>query len=137
LVGKLNCDRRCGDGSTRSGVQFPKLRTTDSWTCLEPAMSQAANVLKDHISQFRSEVQNPRWSGIASRLLWALDALLTVAILFKVPCTYPVCFLAESLDTEIDWKAYMEQVAQIVQGERDYALIKGGTGPLWYGHSNE
>jgi hypothetical protein len=36
------------------------------------------------------------------------------------------------VDTEIDWKAYMEQVAQFLAGERDYAVIKGGTGPLWY-----
>lgn len=35
-------------------------------------------------------------------------------------------------DTEIDWKAYMEQVSQFVAGERDYTLIKGGTGPLVY-----
>lgn len=35
-------------------------------------------------------------------------------------------------DTEIDWQAYMEQVAQYLAGERDYARIKGGTGPLVY-----
>ena len=35
-------------------------------------------------------------------------------------------------DTEIDWVAYMEQVAQFVNGERDYTQIKGGTGPLVY-----
>jgi alpha-1,3-mannosyltransferase len=28
----------------------------------------------------------------------------------------------------------MEQVEQYLAGERDYALIKGGTGPLWYLH---
>ncbi|RYP13276.1 hypothetical protein DL765_006950 [Monosporascus sp. GIB2] len=35
-------------------------------------------------------------------------------------------------NTEIDWNAYMEQVSQYVSGERDYTLIKGGTGPLVY-----
>ena len=35
-------------------------------------------------------------------------------------------------DTEIDWTAYMQQVAQYVKGERDYAKIEGGTGPLVY-----
>lgn len=35
-------------------------------------------------------------------------------------------------DTEIDWVAYMEQIAQFVSGERDYTKIEGGTGPLVY-----
>ncbi|KAH6673978.1 dolichyl-P-Man:Man(5)GlcNAc(2)-PP-dolichyl mannosyltransferase [Plectosphaerella plurivora] len=52
--------------------------------------------------------------------LLAFDALLCIAVLFKVPYT------------EIDWKAYMEQVEQFVGGERDYAKIQGGTGPLVY-----
>ena len=32
------------------------------------------------------------------------------------------------VDTEIDWRAYMQQVEQYRNGERDYALIKGDTG---------
>ena len=36
------------------------------------------------------------------------------------------------LDTEIDWVAYMQQIQQYINGERDYAMIKGDTGPLVY-----
>ncbi|RDW69607.1 putative glycosyltransferase family 58 protein [Coleophoma cylindrospora] len=53
-------------------------------------------------------------------LLLAFDALLCVLIVWKIPYT------------EIDWKAYMEQVEQYHAGERDYTQIKGGTGPLVY-----
>jgi alpha-1,3-mannosyltransferase len=35
-------------------------------------------------------------------------------------------------DTEIDWMAYMEQINEFVSGQRDYTLIRGGTGPLVY-----
>jgi alpha-1,3-mannosyltransferase len=34
------------------------------------------------------------------------------------------------LDTEIDWKAYMEEVEGFISGERDYTKINGCTGPL-------
>ncbi|KAL8737559.1 MAG: hypothetical protein Q9181_001574 [Wetmoreana brouardii] len=36
------------------------------------------------------------------------------------------------LYTEIDWEAYMQQASQYLNGERDYTMIKGGTGPLVY-----
>ncbi|KAK3307242.1 glycosyltransferase family 58 protein [Chaetomium strumarium] len=52
--------------------------------------------------------------------LFIADALLCSAIIWKVPYT------------EIDWVAYMEQISQIVSGERDYTKIRGGTGPLVY-----
>lgn len=35
-------------------------------------------------------------------------------------------------DTEIDWQAYMQQAAQIMDGQRNYTLVAGGTGPLVY-----
>lgn len=33
-------------------------------------------------------------------------------------------------DTEIDWKAYMDEVEGVINGTYDYTLLKGDTGPL-------
>ena len=34
--------------------------------------------------------------------------------------------------TEIDWKAYMDEVGGFLDGERDYLNLRGDTGPLVY-----
>jgi alpha-1,3-mannosyltransferase len=36
------------------------------------------------------------------------------------------------IDTEIDWKAYMQEVEGFMSGELDYYKLKGDTGPLVY-----
>ncbi|RDA95128.1 hypothetical protein CP533_2163 [Ophiocordyceps camponoti-saundersi (nom. inval.)] len=59
-------------------------------------------------------------SNLVAPSLWLLDAALCCLIIWRVPYT------------EIDWVAYMEQVDQFLSGERDYARIEGGTGPLVY-----
>lgn len=38
--------------------------------------------------------------------------------------------LLSSEDTEIDWKAYMQEVEGVLNGTYDYAKLKGDTGPL-------
>ncbi|KKY26816.1 putative dolichyl-p-man:man cpp-dolichyl mannosyltransferase [Diplodia seriata] len=70
--------------------------------------------------QALSIATNPRYARWLCPLLLIGDAALCGLIMWKIPYT------------EIDWKAYMEQVAQYLAGERDYAAIKGGTGPLVY-----
>eukprot|EP00474_Spongospora_subterranea_P010641 CRZ11099.1 hypothetical protein [Spongospora subterranea] len=56
---------------------------------------------------------------------WACTLLICDAIV----CMFIINRIAY---TEIDWKAYMEQVQQFIGGERDYMSIRGGTGPLVY-----
>lgn len=42
---------------------------------------------------------------------------------------FPFSFI---VDTEIDWKAYMQEVEGFLNGTLDYAYLKGDTGPLVY-----
>ncbi|KAL6904034.1 ALG3 domain-containing protein [Trichoderma evansii] len=72
--------------------------------------------------KFASDVANGR-SALSKLIplgLFLADAVLCGLVIWKVPYT------------EIDWTAYMEQVTQFVNGERDYPKMEGGTGPLVY-----
>lgn len=78
------------------------------------------DVLKSLYRQVIDLATNPQHSRWISWLLLVADGLLCGLIIRRIPYT------------EIDWKAYMEQIAQYRAGERDYENIKGGTGPLVY-----
>lgn len=50
--------------------------------------------------------------------------------------SYSHCFLSFTEDTEIDWKAYMDEVEGVINGTYDYTQLKGDTGPLvWVSNS--
>ncbi|KAL4434015.1 hypothetical protein ABPG75_000456 [Micractinium tetrahymenae] len=57
--------------------------------------------------------------AVASLLLVA-ETVLCLLIIRRVPYT------------EIDWVAYMQEVGGYLEGERDYAKMRGDTGPLVY-----
>ncbi|KAK5008097.1 hypothetical protein LTR28_004440 [Elasticomyces elasticus] len=71
-------------------------------------------------SQFNDLTSNPRHASWLCPLLITLDAALCGLIIWRIPYT------------EIDWRAYMQQVSQYIAGERDYVKIYGATGPLVY-----
>lgn len=58
--------------------------------------------------------------GPVSILILVFEAILLEVIIRRVPYT------------EIDYSTYMQQVTQIEQGELDYDLIGGDTGPIVY-----
>jgi len=74
-----------------------------------------------------------------------LELVLNFAIIQKIPCNVSSDLLktipaseAQTLkqpptDTEIDWKAYMQEVAGVIEeGQFDYQHLRGDTGPLVY-----
>ncbi|KAL7786315.1 ALG3 domain-containing protein [Trichoderma ceciliae] len=83
---------------------------------------EAYDEIMASLMKFASDVANGRHalSKFVPLGLWFADAALCGLVIWKVPYT------------EIDWTAYMEQVAQFVDGERDYVRMEGGTGPLVY-----
>ena len=44
---------------------------------------------------------------------------------------YELCVII-STDTEIDWRAYMQEVEGVINGTFDYTKLEGDTGPLVY-----
>ncbi|RHY32141.1 hypothetical protein DYB32_002823, partial [Aphanomyces invadans] len=66
-------------------------------------------------------------------LLWSYRYFhIIVAILLLAELVLGVLIIQKIPYTEIDWKAYMQQVTQFKNGERDYINIRGDTGPLVY-----
>ncbi|KAI4127563.1 MAG: hypothetical protein LQ347_004548 [Umbilicaria vellea] len=80
-------------------------------------VTHIATQLYNYAVDFSTNPKHLRW---LAPLLIVADASLCALIIWKIPYT------------EIDWKSYMQQVAQFVSGERDYVLIKGDTGSLVY-----
>mmetsp|Transcript_18443 Transcript_18443/g.27329 ORF Transcript_18443/g.27329 Transcript_18443/m.27329 type:complete len:452 (+) Transcript_18443:277-1632(+) len=81
------------------------------------------------LSSFRSNLvlkcldplSSSRYDGMFAALLCTMEAVLCYIIITKVPYT------------EIDWKAYMQEVeGWLVDGNYDYRQLRGDTGPLVY-----
>jgi alpha-1,3-mannosyltransferase len=72
------------------------------------------------VVQLYQSLSLQRWDKHVICGLLFFEAVVVVFILRYVPYT------------EIDWKAYMEEVSMWQEGELDYMKIKGGTGPLVY-----
>jgi alpha-1,3-mannosyltransferase len=63
---------------------------------------------------------------------WHAAAVLVSRTLFVLCVVRLFSFFFFHKDTEIDWIAYMEEVAGYLGGEYDYTKLGGGTGPLVY-----
>ncbi|XP_067392604.1 dol-P-Man:Man(5)GlcNAc(2)-PP-Dol alpha-1,3-mannosyltransferase [Emydura macquarii macquarii] len=62
----------------------------------------------------------PRYTGLVAACLCLAEVGVTLWVIRRVAYT------------EIDWKAYMDEVEGVVNGTFDYTQLKGDTGPLVY-----
>ncbi|XP_065339542.1 lethal(2)neighbour of Tid protein [Cloeon dipterum] len=67
-----------------------------------------------------SLVFDPRQFYVTAPIFLLLELVINYLIINRVPYT------------EIDWKAYMQEVEGVVNGTFDYTQLKGDTGPLVY-----
>ncbi|XP_054625090.1 dol-P-Man:Man(5)GlcNAc(2)-PP-Dol alpha-1,3-mannosyltransferase isoform X1 [Dunckerocampus dactyliophorus] len=68
-----------------------------------------------HLVLFKTE-----YTFLVVSVLWLLEIGINVWVIQKVAYT------------EIDWKAYMNEVEGVINGTYDYTQLKGDTGPLVY-----
>ncbi|KAG9343176.1 hypothetical protein JZ751_014153 [Albula glossodonta] len=68
-----------------------------------------------HLILFKAE-----YTFLVAAVLWFLEIGINVWVIQKVAYT------------EIDWKAYMDEVEGVINGTYDYTQLKGDTGPLVY-----
>ena len=61
---------------------------------------------------------NPSRSIYIMVCLWILEIVLNLFIIHRINYT------------EIDWRAYMQEVEGVVNGTYDYYKLQGDTGPL-------
>lgn len=95
--------------------------TTTTTTTTSKWPEKLQTYLRPYYTTTHSLIHNPSHTPWLIPLLLTLDLLLSTFIILRIPYT------------EIDWKAYMQQIAQYRAGERDYTKIRGDTGPLVYG----
>ncbi|NWV77624.1 ALG3 mannosyltransferase, partial [Dasyornis broadbenti] len=68
----------------------------------------------------RAALLEPRYTPLVAACLCLAEGGVNLWVILRVPYT------------EIDWKAYMQEVEGFVNGTLDYTQLKGDTGPLVY-----
>ncbi|XP_074403420.1 dol-P-Man:Man(5)GlcNAc(2)-PP-Dol alpha-1,3-mannosyltransferase isoform X1 [Zonotrichia albicollis] len=84
------------------------------------AAGRGAAVLRRAWRERRAALLEPRYTPLVAACLCLAEGGVNLWVIRRVPYT------------EIDWKAYMQEVEGFANGTRDYTQLKGDTGPLVY-----
>ncbi|RLN96915.1 hypothetical protein BBJ28_00003375 [Nothophytophthora sp. Chile5] len=94
-----------------------------------PAAPRATRIDKD----VKTTLRHSRVLSFFYDLMWSYRYFPQLAlVLLLVEAVVGYLIIQYVPYTEIDWKAYMQQVEAFKAGERDYVNIRGDTGPLVY-----
>ncbi|XP_012283509.1 lethal(2)neighbour of Tid protein [Orussus abietinus] len=75
---------------------------------------------------------NCKWSKIMSLLMDAKNVPVIACLLVVMELVINFIIIEKVRYTEIDWRAYMQEVEGVLNGTLDYSKLKGDTGPLVY-----
>lgn len=81
-------------------------------------MAREPGVVQMAVAAARSLAFDPGRAMLLVALILLGELVLNLSIVWFVPYT------------EIDWEAYMDEVEGVINGTYNYALLRGGTGPL-------
>ncbi|OAD54187.1 Lethal(2)neighbour of tid protein [Eufriesea mexicana] len=100
----------------------PRREFRSNLNSIKLSKKNTKNWYEDYLEwgKFISLFTDPRKLFLIGRLLIILEIILNVLVIERVPYT------------EIDWKAYMQEVEGFLNGTLDYSKLKGDTGPLVY-----
>jgi len=107
---------------------------------LQPSMDDKqmwlVRLMTDAKTGDRQELPRPPWRLQHWRQLLAYHANTpntpTLALLLLAELLFCLLIIWKVPYTEIDWRAYMEEVEGYLKGDTNYYNLKGGTGPLVY-----
>ncbi|XP_053315317.1 dol-P-Man:Man(5)GlcNAc(2)-PP-Dol alpha-1,3-mannosyltransferase [Spea bombifrons] len=84
------------------------------------SLSGLTEVVRQGWQSKQQLLTDPRYTAVLGAFLCFLELGVTHWVIQKVPYT------------EIDWKAYMDEVEGVLNGTYDYTKLQGDTGPLVY-----
>lgn len=98
---------------------------------MKPAAAAAKKKEKFFGRKLLTKAENVKQYGM--KLLYDYKYFpITASLIFLFEIALNVFVISRVRYTEIDWKAYMDEVEGVVNGTFDYFKLKGDTGPLVY-----
>ncbi|KAK0181495.1 hypothetical protein PV327_003774 [Microctonus hyperodae] len=96
------------------------IQSSEKHSKISHIISSSKTKIINSVSVIISSLTDPRKVALIAGIFVIVELILNIIIIHNVRYT------------EIDWKAYMQEVEGFINGTMDYSKLKGDTGPLVY-----